>query len=102
MCSLWLAYMTKEPTFWRSLCVLVLLAFMSLITTVWRFVESTYSGVSVIFPIGCQSVVCGIEYPNFLKLKHWVAHKETWYPAMTFYQQVFSYSMEVTDNEGDE
>ena len=50
--------------FLGSLRVLVLLVFMSLIMSVWRFVERTYSGMSVIFPIGCQSVVCGIEYPQ--------------------------------------
>ena len=64
MRSLWLGLYDLEPTFWRSLCILVLLVFMALITSVWRFVERTYYGVSVIFTIGCQSVVCGIEYPQ--------------------------------------
>ena len=64
MRSLWLDLYDLRAYVWRSLRVLVLLVFMSLITSVWRFVERTYSGVSVIFPFGCQSVVCGFEDPQ--------------------------------------
>ena len=64
MRSLWLDLYDLRA--WRSLCILVLLVFMSLITSVLRFVERTYPGVSVTFPIGCQSVVCGFEYPQKL------------------------------------
>ena len=65
MCSLWLAYMTKELTFWRSLCVLVLLVFMALITSVWRF-------------RGAYIFRCEHHFPHRLSiscLRHWVPPK---------------------------